>query len=249
MVCTLVNLTLLEPHFTVIDNFLTEKEKEFVWSYIQSEEFHFVHQKKWVKAFRLSDGEALWGPPYLSDPYAPDTQNQIYPSGKAIDIIIQKLKEIIPQYTSLLGEQNKDWAYFFARAYLYPRGAGLSWHRDNENHVRGAFVYYAHPYWNPQWGGELLISSPQTATLEFPKKALYEGEEKYLGSHLDNVFETQALMEEGIGHYILAKPNRLILMGSGVLHCIKRVDANAGDHVRATIQGFFQDPLGKLQRS
>jgi Rps23 Pro-64 3,4-dihydroxylase Tpa1-like proline 4-hydroxylase len=244
----LVTSVLSASHFIVFDNFLSEQERDSVWSYIQSEEFQFVHQKKWVKAFRLSDNEPLWGPPYLSDSYAPDTQNQVYPSGKGIDLVIQKLKEIIPQYVSLLGEQGKDWAYFFARAYLYPCGTGLSWHRDNQNHACGAFVYYAHPYWNPQWGAELLISSPQTATLEFPKRTLYEGGKKYLGSHLDNKFETDALMEEGMGHYILAKPNRLVLMGSGVLHCIKRVDANAGDHVRATIQGFFQDPLGKIQR-
>ena len=243
----MVDPVFCDSRFIIFDNFLSEQEKDLVWSYIQSEEFHFVHQKKWVKAFRLNDGEPLWGPPYLSDPYTPDTQSQVYPSKKGIDLVIQKLKSILPDAGSLIGKQGEDWAYFFARAYLYPRGAGLSWHRDNENHVRGAFVYYAHPYWNPQWGGELLISSPQTARLEFPKKALYEGGEKYLGSHLDNTFETEALMEEGLGNYILPKPNRLVLMSSGVLHCIKRVDANAGDHVRATIQGFFQDPLGQTQ--
>jgi hypothetical protein len=194
--------------------------KRFRRSYIQSEEFQFVHQKKWVKAFRLSDNEPLFLATLIFLILIPDTKN-VYPSGKGIDLVIQKLKEIIPQYVSLLGEQGKDWAYFFARAYLYPCGTGLSWHRDNQNHACGAFVYYAHPYWNPQWGAELLISSPQTATLEFPKRTLYEGGKKYLGSHLDNKFETDALMEEGMGHYILAKPNRLVLMGSGVLHCIK----------------------------
>jgi hypothetical protein len=80
----LVTSVLSASHFIVFDNFLSEQERDSVWSYIQSEEFQFVHQKKWVKAFRLSDNEPLWGPPYLSDSYAPDTQNQVYPSGKGM---------------------------------------------------------------------------------------------------------------------------------------------------------------------
>ena len=239
----MVKIHTLTDHFVVIDDFLSPEDHQLVWHYIQGEEFQKIHQKKWIKAFRLSDGDGLWGPPYLSDKYEGDTQHTVYPSGKGIDLVIQKLKDIVPSYGDLVGRQGQDWAYFFARAYLYPKGSGLSWHRDNQNYVRGAFSYYAHPYWSAQWGGELLISSPNTAKLEFPKQPVYQSDSKYLGSHLDNTFESQALIDDGLGHYVLPKPNRLVLMGSGVFHEIKRVDDNAGDHVRATIQGFFQDPL------
>lgn len=241
MVCPLV--TGEGKPYIIIDNYLSSQDHQFVWNYVQSENFQSVHHKKWTKAFRLSDGDPLWGPPYLSDSYHGDKTNDVYPTGKAVDLIIEKLKITITNYTNLLGEQGKDWAYFFARAYLYPQGAGLSWHRDNENFVKGAFVYYAHPNWNPQWGGELMIASADTSQLKFPKSKMHNGQEISLGSHLNNNFETQALMDSGIGHFILAKPNRLVLMGTGTLHAIKRVDPNAGDNVRATIQGFFQDPL------
>ncbi|OJW54971.1 MAG: hypothetical protein BGO67_05125 [Alphaproteobacteria bacterium 41-28] len=235
------------PGFVVIDNFLTSEEHQLVWNYIQQEALEFVHQKKWVKAFRLTDGELLWGPPYLSDPYAPDTKNQVYPTHSGIDLVIKKVKELAPGWENLIGKQGEDWAYFFARAYIYPSGAGLSWHRDNENSARGAYVYYAHPDWDPQWGGEFLIAPYETKDLKYPTSTLYHSESKYLGSHLESAFEKEALLEHSVGTYILPKPNRLVIISSGIIHCIKKVENAAGNKVRATIQGFFQDPTGLLR--
>ena len=54
--------------------------------------------------------------------------------------VIKKLKEVVPTCKEIIGEQGKDWAYFFSRAYIYPKNTGLSWHRDNQNNVTGAFV-------------------------------------------------------------------------------------------------------------
>jgi Rps23 Pro-64 3,4-dihydroxylase Tpa1-like proline 4-hydroxylase len=146
-----------------------------------------------------------------------------------------------------VGSYGKDWAYFFSRSYIYPAGCGLSWHRDNEHNATGAFVYYAHPYWDPQWGGEFLVASLKTKEAVFPKTKTYEGQEKFLGSHMENSHEIPILMEEGVGTYILPKPNRLVFLTSGVIHCIKKVEAAAGNKLRGTIQGFFQDPVGVLQ--
>ena len=210
--------------------------------------FKYVHAQKWVKAFRLTDGQPLWGPVYLSDAYEPDMQSKIYPSGQGIDLIIEAVKKLVPSCVDLIGEQYKDWAYFFARPYLYPANTGLSWHRDNENHACGAFTYYAHPTWNPQWGGEFLLAPYETRNVCYPKSALYNTESRYLGSALDNSFEQQVLLEHSVGTYIVPKPNRLIIMTSGIIHSIKKVDPAAGDHVRATIQGFFQDPAGVLKK-
>ena len=230
--------------YIIFDNLLTPEEHEYVWTYIQEERLEKVHAHRWVKAFRLTDGEPLWGPPYLSDVYEADEENAIYPTNKAIDIIIKKLKDLAPLCQDLIGEQHKDWAYFFARAYVYPANTGLSWHRDNENNVTGAYVYYAHPFWDTQWGGEFLMAPLKTRQAIFPKTERYKEETKFIGSHLNNRHEVDILMEEGRGHYIMPKPNRLVVMTSGVLHCIKKVDQAAGNKVRATIQGFFQDPAG-----
>lgn len=233
--------------FVIIDNLLSPEEAAYVWSYIQDEQYEFVHQKKWAKAFRLSDGSPVWGPPYLSDPYEANTKCAVYPSGRAIDIVISKVKEVAKDHENLIGKFEQNWAYFFARAYLYAANTGLSWHRDNQNNATGAFVYYAHPEWDPQWGGEFLVAHPETKHHVMPTTKLYEGTEKFLGSHLDNKFERDVLMETGYGHYVMPKPNRLVILTSGVIHCIKKVDPAAGNKVRATIQGFFQDPIGALK--
>jgi hypothetical protein len=233
--------------FAIIDDFLPPQEAEFVWRYIQDEQFEMVHQQKWAKAFRLSDGIPMRAPPYLSDPYEANTKNDIYPTGRGIDLVIKRLKEIAPNHENLIGKFGKDWAFFFARAYLYTANTGLSWHRDNANNATGAYVYYAHPEWDPQWGGEFLVAPGETKQCPIPKTMLYEGKEKFLGSHLDNSFERDVLLETGYGQYILPKPNRLVLLTSGVIHCIKKVDPAAGNKVRATIQGFFQDPADALK--
>lgn len=232
--------------FRIFDNVLSPEDHAFVWAYLQQERMEFVHSHRWVKAFRLTDGEPLWGPPYLSNTYQADSDRQGYPTHKAIDLVIETVKEKALECVDLVGEQNKDWAYFFARAYLYPANTGLSWHRDNENNAAGAFVYYAHPYWDAQWGGEFLVASPSTRQAVFPKTLTYEGQEKFLGAHLESSHETPILMEEGLGTYIMPKPNRLVFLTSGILHCIKKVERAAGNKVRGTIQGFFQDPAGLI---
>ena len=227
----------------VFDEFLSPEDHKLIWSYVQEEEHKQVHTHKWTKAFRLTDGVPFWGPPHLSDKYHGEEKHGVYPTGKAIDIIFKAIKEIQEDLKPWIGSQGDDWAYFFARSYLYPRGAGLSWHRDNANNVTGAFVYYAHQRWDVNWGGEFLISDHSTKDVEYEKQKRYSGEDKFLGSHLDTRAENKALLEAGFGCYIQPKPNRLAILTSGVIHTVKRVDDNAGDNIRSTIQGFFQDPL------
>ena len=244
----MVTSTYSGPGYIIIDDFLSLEHQALVWNYIQAEKFEYAHSKRWVKAFRLTDGEPLWGPVYLSDTYEPDTQSTVYPSGQGIDLVIQAVKQLVLSCIDLIGEQYKDWAYFFARSYLYPANTGLSWHRDNEHNACGAFTYYAHPTWNPQWGGEFLLSPYETREVRYPQSPLYNSESRYLGSALDNSFEQKVLLEHSVGTYIVPKPNRLIIITSGIIHAIKKVDPAAGDHVRATIQGFFQDPVGILKK-
>lgn len=228
-----------DENAAIIDDFLSLEDFKFLWSYVQNEEMSFVHSSKWTKAFRLTDGHPLRGPVYLSRPRDQDSVSVTYPSGKAIDIIIKAICSLKEDFKPWIGKQGEDWTHFFARPYLYPVGSSLSWHRDNQKGVSGAFSYYCHPEWNVQWGGELLIADAKTKELEFPKQKLYGGKEEYIGSQLNNSFENTALLELGIGHYILPKPNRFILLTKGILHALKKVEAAAGNHVRASIQGFF----------
>tara|TARA_A100000171_G_C2130881_1_gene146630 strand:+ start:577 stop:1014 length:438 start_codon:yes stop_codon:yes gene_type:complete len=99
--------------YKIFDNFLSPEDHQLVWHYIQNERLEFIHQSRWVKAFRLTDGNPLWGPPILSDPYQKDPSRPSYPSGKGIDLVIQKIKEVLPECEEIVGKQDKDWAYFF----------------------------------------------------------------------------------------------------------------------------------------
>ena len=233
--------------FAVFDDVLSESDHQLVWNHLQDERWEFVHKARWIKEFRLSDGVPLWGPTYLSDPLENDDKTPFYPIGNALDLVIEAVRTHALKCATLIGRQHTDWDYFFAKPYLYPAGTGLSWHRDDEEKAPGAFIYYAHPFWDPQWGGELLLAPLKTREMSFPESALYGGVSKILGSHLEHDHEREALLEEGFGTYILPKPNRLVFITSGALHCIKKVEASAGDRVRATVQGFFQDPQGRVK--
>ena len=46
--------------------------------------------------------------------------------------------------------------------------------------------------------------------------------------------------ESGVGIFVQAKPNRLVLTRAPILHQINRVDADAGENVRSSIVAFFR---------
>ncbi|MEX0828594.1 MAG: 2OG-Fe(II) oxygenase [Haliea sp.] len=226
----------------VIDEFLKKDEFALVWNEIQAEHFHFVHEREWVTAWRLDDGQPLRGPVYLSHRTDGDRISPAYPTGKAFDLIIRRIVDIEEHLVPWTGRRGADWSYFFVRPYIYPSGAGLSWHRDNKHNATAAFTFYAHPQWNVKWGGELLVADASTKDLEFSPSKLYSEEERILGSHFDNSVENDRLLSVGTGQYILPKANRLVIVATGIFHCIKKVDPAAGNHVRATVQGVFMYP-------
>lgn len=230
-----------QKHFLVIDHFLSAAAHEELYRYFKGLDFQFVHTEKKIPAFKLTDGNPLWSTPTLSHPYAKNTLYPVYPTGTSLDLLLKEVIELAESSSHLVGERGKDWAYFFARPYIYPAGCGLNWHTDGKYGAPGAFVYYVHPEWEPSWGGELLISPPETA--------MSSEEEGPPRSNWVNAHHTQIIMEHSVGHYVLPKPNRLVLMKGKVFHTIKKVDPSAGDNVRMTIQGFFQDPANLLKSS
>lgn len=237
-----MDIVFKENTFCVIDNFLSEEEHNLINIYTQEERYKHVHDGQWTKAFRILDGNPLRGPAYLSHKYEGDQNAPVYPTGKAIDIIFKRILEKKSTFEKWIGKQGKDWQFFFARSYLYSINTGLSWHRDNNYNAAGAFVYYSHKNWQANWGGEFLVSSENTKKLVYPKVKNYEGNKISLGSHIDSSFEDTSLLEEGVGRYIMPKPNRLVFLTSGVLHCIKKVDPSAGQNIRSSVQGFFLNP-------
>ena len=229
------------PHFLVVDDFLSPRDFEHVWSFFHQEPFRAVQADRWIKAFRLSDGQPLWGDVYTSQP-AHSSRTSVstaFPSGTGIDALIQGILDHLPLFADYIGREGQDWSYFFCRPYLYPAGTGLSWHSDGREDVAGAYVYYAHPKWRAHWGAELLIDGSGFYDFEYPEHELYDGSKERLGLHLDARPMSDAVMKRAAGHYILPSPNRFVLLRRGVLHRLNPVHPNAGDQLRASITGFF----------
>ena len=225
--------------FAVIDAFLPQTDFVKIWNFIQTEKFRFVHSSEWVNAFNLEDGTPLWGNISISHSRPePCTTEKVYPTETTVDLFIKHLILCSSEFKHLIGSKDKDWDFFFARPYLYPRGTGLSWHTDGKYKISGAYVYYCHPQWRLNWGAELLINQTPNQNFEYPEVSLINDKTQKTGFHL-NSDELDNYMGDGIGHYITPKPNRLVIFRNNILHCIKKVENAAGNHVRASITGFF----------
>lgn len=241
-----MRITLKEDDFLVLDDFLTPEGFRFLWSFVQDEPFRAVHGDRWIKAFRLIDGGALWSDVYTSLPAAADRtgRSTAYPSNKGIDALIGAMLENAELFAQYVGRQGEDWDYFFCRPYIYPAGTGLSWHTDGRGDVAGAYVYYTHPEWRAHWGAELLIDGSGFRDFDYPEHEMIDGSRKKVGVHLDAEPVSDAAMAQGVGHYVMPKPNRFVLLRRGLLHRLNPVQPSAGDHVRASVTGFFlrRDP-------
>ena len=220
------------PNFLVIDDFLDDEAWSEVWTLFQFADLAPVTRT--AGAWKVGDGTPLGGdvivtPPRDAELSAPGEQPGRFPSGTALDHV---LAEVLGQAAALESVVGDDWAHVTARPYVYPAGSALSWHGDDSAHYTGAFIYYAHPYWNAHWGGELLLA--ETAP----------GEELPIMAHrFDDEAYSAALMDRGAGRFIMPKPNRLVVLGSAP-HMVTPVRAAAGSNVRASISGFFlRDPV------
>lgn len=200
------------PDFVIYDDVLEKDQFELVWNAIQSENYVIPHISNWSKVWRITDGYCLGSKEYY-------VKNA--PFGNYMDLMhfvfsnVSKLHEnIIPPSDIIL------------RSYLYPRKTKLNWHNDLG--YTGAGIFYAHPYWASTWGGELMLArTPKDYPVTPP--------------HLDHTSEDKFLNHYGLGTYIAAKPNRLVLTKAGVWHSINRVDDDAGDHCRSSVVAFFKE--------
>lgn len=243
--------------FHVYDDVLSEKDFRTVWQYVQLESYVPVHQGEWVKVWRISDGvplAATTGVLYqnpkaiASAPVGTDVMRErVYPTHTGLDRLLETLVGHLDPLAGLIGKLGVDFENISARSYLYPEGTGLSWHEDAVGYS-GGYVFYAHPEWNVQWGGELLVAdeSARPQDSESDRVVMLTRQESGLRltkvripPFLNNASQNAALGERGIGCYIAPKPNRLVVITAGNSHMINKVSAAAGDHVRCTISGFF----------
>jgi hypothetical protein len=144
--------------FVVFDDVLNQAAFTDLWTFVQGDTYVSVHQDAWTKVWRLSDGAPLKGsqivyPAVHDAPIVAPLGALTYPSATPLDAVL----EAVMQQGDFVGRPLVDWQSVGAATWLYPQGSGLSWHTDGRVHV-GAFIYFAHPVWNCQWGGELLLA-------------------------------------------------------------------------------------------
>jgi hypothetical protein len=222
--------TILETEgFAIFDDVFPESILASMWEYLQDEPCRFVQSGRWKKIFRLGDGNSLETGAIISKPMETDKISRVYPTGLAPDALYELISTQRASWIPWLG-QPSDSDLTSIRGTIYPRGTGLSWHDDHTG-VKGAFILYVHPHWNAEWGGELLIE-------DSPNK---NNRSDYSRVHLNNDNQNQELLMKGHGRFIFPKPNRLVLIASGTKHSIKKVDPEAGSHVRAALSGFIHE--------
>lgn len=196
----------------VIDNILKDSVFKSVWAGLQDEQFNPPQVGGyWHKVWRLTSGSPVWGKAYSAKPTNPT--NYLSPLWDAFQEVYSKYPGYVTQPASLT-----------ITPYIYPPGSKLPWHTDSG--YKGAFTFYAHPRWGATWGGELMIAANK--------------ESKKYRLTLDHSWEDEYLLKEGHGIYIACKPNRLVIQKPDVWHGMNRIDSDAGDNLRVSIQGFWR---------
>jgi len=217
-----MELTLRTDKIAVYDSVLSAGDFENAWVHVQNEKYSAPAKAgAWIKVWRLNDGPSVSSAEYLYSKR---------PFGNAYDPIFAAVAEAAKAQGQLVGHEGREWHDIALRSYLYPRGTKLSWHDDTDLKA-GSFIFYAHPRWGSTWGGELLVAETGS-----PKQA--RAGVRTL-PYVDHAWEDRFLLEAGHGHFVSAKPNRLVLLSAAAYHSIGRVDPDAGDNVRCSVSGFF----------
>lgn len=219
-----MKLTFKNSKFAIYDDVLPPDMFDMVWLHAQHDNYSTsLAVGNWIKVWRIGDN-----PPLGTTEYHWSKR----PFNNYMDVVGHYFNEIAKNTTDVVGDES-NWGDLALRTYIYPRGSKLSWHNDAD-HYAGAFTYYVHPKWGSTWGGELMVA--EVPDLKSVKK------QPKVGPHLDHEWEDGYLLEYGVGQWISPKPNRCVVMASGVYHSISRVDADAGDHARVGIVGFLLKP-------
>jgi hypothetical protein len=259
------NMQLVErtSQFHVYDDVLSDEDFRALWNYVQLETYAPVHQDSFVKVWRTTDGVPLgattavfYGKPKpgagaaAADGGPKHGVAKLYPSHTAVDRVLATLAQHLDDFAELIGKQDVDFDRVSARSFLYPAGTALSWHADDVQYA-GGYAFYTHPEWRPQWGGELLVADESTRSQdpgggEIVSIAREGGALKAtrirIPPFLDSSRQDAVLSRRGLGRFISARPNRLVVIAGGNPHRVNPVSAAAGDHVRCSISGFFHRP-------
>jgi hypothetical protein len=221
-----MKLTLECDQFAVFDDVLPADRLAALWSHVEALPFRDVDTAAPSSPWTPTDGRPQTGPAVAAwlDPARSIADSKLapFPTGTAIDPLIELLLE-----PSLRRWSGDDWSLLTAIAWRYPVGSALSWHTDGALYS-GGFAFYFHPVWDPSWGGELVFAHPAARADDLPAEP--EARRLQIAARI---------AEHGIGDHVVPRPNRLVVLAGGHPHRIAPVEPAAGNHVRATIAGFY----------
>ncbi|MFF9352035.1 2OG-Fe(II) oxygenase [Streptomyces sp. NPDC014734] len=204
--------------FAIFDDFLPSADLAEIQNYFRSGRFTYVKSlRSRSSVFGHLDGDPLTGPSVFHHFPEPPKGSKAYPAGNAMDRMVEHIENEAERLSRWSGKKEEHWDFFTCTPYLYPLGAGLSWHDDIKGGKTASYTFYAHDEWKDSWGAELLVSGGGTLRTD-------KGNPKESG---------------GFGHYIAPLPNRLVIIKAGTPHTVKRVEINAGENIRASLTGFF----------
>jgi hypothetical protein len=221
-----MKITVDSKNTKVYDDVLTEDEFECLFTYYNYIPFVFKQiQGEWNKVWSFSDGQILVGKETI---FPIGKTPPLHPEDKPLITLIEKVSDIIKD-TGFFNDGDIGRAIM--TPFCWPPGTGLSWH--NDSNYSGAFTFYVHNYWSPEWGGEFLTVEADEYILDNKKDVTWK------------VFDNQELydiiLREGVGNFFHPKPNRLIVNKGGdrgILHKVNKstIDSKA----RLTFQGFIK---------
>jgi Rps23 Pro-64 3,4-dihydroxylase Tpa1-like proline 4-hydroxylase len=221
--------TLSCNNISVYDDVLNpaQLKNAFEW-YNRLEFIHKFAHEMWNPVWSTTDGNVLSGrtmnlKPDLTDPLE-------YPNDAIIPLLLNISTAI--KTCGIFSKEDLDQVESVAfTPFIYPPGCGLSWHTDND--YVGAFSFYIHKHWSPDWSGEFLS---------------IESDDYVERQHLDGkwlVFDSsglhQTIMERGHGRFVFPKPNRLVINKAGpagTLHKVNKSTPQAEN--RLSLQGFLR---------
>lgn len=118
----------------VIDKFLSAKNRRKI-ERISDEMGYSVFKSN--KLWRVHDGISLKSEDFEEVDYFPEVKNLLVQLFNACGITERDLEGI-------------DYSFF-----QYPAGSAINWHKDAYANI--SFIYYFHPEWEQEWGGDLML--------------------------------------------------------------------------------------------
>ncbi|MFJ4823648.1 2OG-Fe(II) oxygenase [Streptomyces bacillaris] len=228
-----MNIVASGVRYRIIDDFLPPNELAEIRSLMKRRRFEEVASVIYPK----TDGHAFRsrGAVLRQDTGAPTAESREQDAQPAAFQLI--LREI-GAHPDLFGAPGEDWSAVGFSFWQYPAGSRLGWHNDVATGRLGEFVFFLHEEWNASWAGELVIldADPETVDVDTTGMSAMEA------------VEAKASLASHALTAIVPKPNRLVLVQEGTIHCINRVDRTAGTTLRQTMTGFVAGAAPEPER-